>query len=61
VFTIKLRDFRFITIQLFYQVATSLPQLLARLTLLFLLKNRLVLGLFSITLSCSGSYAPHKK
>ena len=43
VFRIKLRDFRFITIQLFYQVATNLPKLLARLTLLFLLKRSLSL------------------
>jgi hypothetical protein len=39
VFKFKLRDFRFITIGQFYQVATIAGQLLSRLTLVFLLKN----------------------
>jgi hypothetical protein len=55
VFRLKLRDFRFMTIPIFYQFATGLPQLLARLTRVFVLKKSLISGLFSITLSCGWS------
>jgi hypothetical protein len=46
VFRFMLRDFRFMTIGLFYQVATRLPKLLARSTLVFLLKKHRSLGDF---------------
>jgi hypothetical protein len=61
VFRFKLRDFRFMTIRLFYQVATTFHRLLARLTLVFLLKIDAYLGSFSITLSSGGSYVFDRK
>jgi len=39
VFRLKLRDFRFMTIHPFYQVATGMPHLLASLTPVIVLKK----------------------